>query len=317
MFPGSDVGRPLGGTTWLGMRNDQVSEELQNQPAVVQAAARVSLIFNIVQTCLKIIAAVLTGSVSLLSEALHSISDVISSFVSFVSVRAASAPPDDEHPYGHGKIDTLAGLSEAILLFVFAVYTVVISFLRFFEKPTLNKVDTGIWLALVCVVGAYFVRQYVEKIATRTNSFALSSNAQHLQSDIVTTIGVLIALIVTRLTGWLYADAAFALVFSLWLGYSAVKMIRNAFHEVIDHTIDPMELEAIKEIITSEPEMLSYHKLRTRHSGTWHYIDLHIVVPRHWTLIEAHTLADRIEKRIETRLAPAVCTIHVDPDEPR
>jgi divalent metal cation (Fe/Co/Zn/Cd) transporter len=92
-------------------------------------------------------------------------------------------------------------------------------------------------------------------------------------------------------------------------------MIHRAFDEVIDHRIDPTELAIIEEILTSEPELISYHKLRTRHSGNWHFIDIHIVVPGQWTVVKGHELADRIEKSIERELNPAVCTIHVDPDE--
>jgi cation diffusion facilitator family transporter len=281
----------------------------------VQSAARLSLAFNVFQTILKLIAAFFTGSVSLLSEALHSASDVLSSLVSFFSVRAASRPPDDEHPYGHGKIDTLAGLSEAILLFVFAIYTVCISVARLFTKPEVAKVDFGLGVVVVCAVLAYLVYVQVTKTAKETESFALQSNAQHLQVDIVTTLGVVISLVVTKFTGWVYADPVFAILFSLWLGYSAFTMIHKSFHEVIDHKIDPAELSKIEAILAREPELLSFHKLRTRHSGTWHFIDLHIVVPRHWTVVEAHELADRIEKTIEQDLAPAVCTIHVDPDD--
>jgi cation diffusion facilitator family transporter len=290
-------------------------EVVTARDAKAQGAAQLSLVFNIFQTVLKLLAAYFTGSVSVLSEALHSASDVISSVVSFVSVKAASRPPDEEHPYGHGKIDTLAGLSEAILLFVFALYTIIISIARLFQKAEVVHVDLGLWVVITCAVLASLVMLRVKKVSKQTESFALESNAQHLQVDIVTTLGVVLALLVSKLTGWRYADPVFAIAFALWLSYSAFRMIHRAFHEVIDHKIDPVEMEKIQSILNTEPELLSHHKLRTRHSGAWHYIDLHIVVPRNWTVVEAHALADRIEKRIESELAPAVCTIHVDPND--
>ena len=92
-------------------------------------------------------------------------------------------------------------------------------------------------------------------------------------------------------------------------------MIHRAFDEVIDRHIDPSELAKIKDILAKEPDLISFHKLRTRHSGNWHYVDVHIVVPRNWSVVQGHELADRIEKGIEAELAPAVCTIHVDPSE--
>jgi len=280
----------------------------------VQSAANLSFGFNLVQTGLKLTGALLTGSVSLLSEALHSVSDVISSFVSLVSVRAAAAPPDDEHPYGHGKIDTLAGLSEAIILFLFALYTAGMAVIHFFEKPVVGKLDWGLAIVSVCASVGFLVMRVVQKIAKETGSFALASNAQHIQVDIVTTLGVVASLLVTKFIGWPYADPLFALGLSLWLGFSSVKMIHAAFDQVIDKHIDPEELNLIQRILNEQPELISYHKLRTRHSGEHHFVEMHIVVPRDWNVVQAHDLADRIEKRVESDLAPCICTIHVDPD---
>ncbi len=280
-----------------------------------QSAARLSLLYNIVQTAMKLVGATLTGSVSLLSEGLHSLSDVLSSFISFVSVKASSAPPDEEHPYGHGKIDTLAGLSEAIVLFLFAIYTAVISTQKFFKSPEVVKVDVGLYIVLACTVLGALVMSNIKKAAKETGSFALQSNVQHLAVDMLTSIGVLLALLVTKYSGWHYADPLFGLLLSMWLGYSSIKMIHRAFDEVIDRHIDPSELAKIKDILAKEPDLISFHKLRTRHSGNWHYVDVHIVVPRDWSVVQGHELADRIEKGIESELAPAVCTIHVDPSE--
>jgi cation diffusion facilitator family transporter len=277
------------------------------------SAARLSLIFNFLQTTLKFVGALLTGSISLLSEALHSASDVLSSLVSFVSIRAAAAPPDEEHPYGHGKIDTLAGLSEAILLFLFAIYTLVTATIHIFQKPEVTKVDLGLWILVICMIGAVFVSFSNHKAARETESFALQSNVQHLNVDIITTVGVLVSLLITKFTGWQYADPIFAIGLSLWLGFSSLKMVHSAFHEVIDRTIDEAEIAKIKEILEAESDLISYHKLRTRHSGAWHYIDIHLVVPRTWSVVQGHELADRVEKKIEAELHPAVCTIHIDP----
>lgn len=278
-----------------------------------QSAARLSLLYNIVQTGLKLVGASLTGSVSLLSEGLHSLSDVLSSFISFVSVRASSAPPDDEHPYGHGKIDTLAGLSEAIVLFLFAIYTSVMSIEKFFKKPEVVRVDVGLYIVLGCTVLGALIMTYIRKAAKETGSFALQSNVQHLTIDMLTSVGVLAALFVTKFSSWHYADPLFGLLLSIWLAFSSIRMIHRAYDEVIDRHIDPSELDKIKDILAGEPDLISYHKLRTRHSGNWHYVDVHIVVPRNWTVVQGHELADRIEKSIERDLTPAICTIHVDP----
>ena len=302
------------------MRKQQSGEKaLSHLERRAASAARLSLVFNFLQTTLKFVGALLTGSISLLSEALHSASDVLSSLVSFVSIRAAAAPPDEEHPYGHGKIDTLAGLSEAILLFLFAIYTLVTATIHIFQKPEVTKVDLGLWILVICMIGAVFVSFSNHKAARETESFALQSNVQHLNVDIITTMGVLVSLLITKFTGWQYADPIFAIGLSLWLGFSSLKMVHSAFHEVGDTSglgeggIDEAEIAKIKEILGAESDLISYHKLRTRHSGAWHYIDIHLVVPRTWSVVQGHELADRVEKKIEAELHPAVCTIHIDP----
>lgn len=286
---------------------------MESRDAQAQSAARLSLGYNCFQTVFKLLGAFLTGSVSLLSEGLHSLSDVLSSFVSFVSIRAAAAPPDEEHPYGHGKIDTLAGLSEAIVLFLFSIYTCIISTTKFFHKPEVEKIDVGLGIIVASSLLGGLIYNRINQAAKRGNSYALKSNAQHLLVDLVTSVGVLVALLVTKFTGWHYADPAFGLGLSVWLAYSSVKMIHQSVNEVIDKQIDPQEMAKIREILDSEPDLISYHKLRTRHSGDWHYIDLHIVVPRHWTVVQGHELADRVEKSIQRELEPAICTVHVDP----
>ena len=131
----------------------------------------------------------------------------------------------------------------------------------------------------------------------------------------LTSVGVLAALFVTKFSSWHYADPLFGLLLSIWLAFSSIRMIHRAYDEVIDRHIDPSELAKIKDILAGEPDLVSYHKLRTRHSGNWHYVDVHIVVPRNWTVVQGHELADRIEKSIERELNPAICTIHVDPAE--
>jgi ferrous-iron efflux pump FieF len=126
-------------------------------------------------------------------------------------------------------------------------------------------------------------------------------------------VGVLIALIVTRITGWAQADAVAALTLGLWLGVGAFRLAHEAFHELIDRALPEEEIALVRAILEAETEVLGYHKLRTRHSGHMHYVDVHVEVPAEWSLLRAHGLADLLEKQIEAALAPAVAVIHVDP----
>jgi len=276
-------------------------------------AAALSLTYNVTLTLLKLAAAILTGSVSLLSEAIHSATDIVSSGIAFFSVRAASAPPDDEHQYGHGKIESFAGFGESILLLLIVGYIAVESIQRLFFLHPVENLDIGVWVMGFSVITSYLTGRYVGKIGNQTHSIALIGNSQHLMVDCITSVGVLVALLVTKLTGWQYADPALALVFAVWMAFGALKLGKRAFDQLVDRRISDEELEKTKQLIESHPGLLGYHRLRTRLGGDTRYIDFHIVVPDEWSLSKAHDTADALEKRIEATLSPAVVVIHVDP----
>jgi cation diffusion facilitator family transporter len=276
-------------------------------------AALVSVAFNILSTIVKFLAAALTGSMGLLSEAIHSATDIFSSSVAFFSVRAAAAPPDEEHPFGHGKIESLAGFGEAVMLFGMVAFIVFESVRRLIEGASVERLDFGIAVMAASAVGAFAVARYVAAVGKRSHSLALLSNAQHLTVDWVTSVGVLMGLALTKLTGWASADPVVALVLAGWMSVGAWKLSRKAFHELIDVTLPHEDVHKIYGILDAEPEILGYHRLRTRRSGMMRLVDLHIVVPNEWSVIQAHELADRVEKEIESKLAPAQAVIHVDP----
>ena len=281
-----------------------------------RSAAGLSLGTNVAFTVLKVVAAALTGSVALFSEAAHSATDVVASGIAYASIRAASAPPDEEHPYGHGKIESLAGFAESVMLLFVVVYVVATSVPRIVHPAPVESLGLGLGVMGASALGSLFVGLYVARIGKQADSLALQSNGQHLLVDFWTSLGVFLALGITRLTGWAQADAVVALFLAAWIARNAWRMSNEAFQQLIDRRISDEDLQCVHGILAEEREMLSFHKLRTRHSGNWHYVDLHVVVPRDWSLVQAHELADRIEKRIEAALTPARAVVHVDPYDP-
>ncbi|RYG48352.1 cation transporter [bacterium] len=279
-------------------------------------AARLSLCYNIGATTLKVIAAAVTGSVSMFGEAAHSAIDIVASLFAVVSVRAASIPPDEEHPYGHGKIESLAGFGESLLLLATCAFIAFQAVTHLFRPVPSTSLDLGIWIMAISAVTSFIVGRSVAKVGNETGSLALQSNGQHLFVDCWTSVGVLAALVVTRLTGWTQADPIFALALAAWMAWGSWGLFKTATNELIDHRVHDEDLLLVRNILDSESELCGYHKLRTRHSGSTHYIDVHIEVPNDWSLVRAHDLADRVEKRIHEELAPAVATIHVDPAQP-
>lgn len=281
-----------------------------------QTAAKISLAFNVVSTVIKIGAAVITGSLGLLSEAIHSATDIVTSALALWSVRAAAVPADDDHPYGHGKIESLAGFGESILLLGITAFILIEATHRLSNTTPVEAVPVGIAVMGASALGATVCGWYVQRVAKQTHSLALASNAQHLFVDALTSAGVLLSLLVIHFTGWVQADPAFALLIAIWIGWGAWRISHQAFHELIDVRLPDSEIDRINQILGQEPGVLGYHRLRTRRSGGQREIDVHIVVPRDWSVVQAHDVADRLELTLETELAPALVTIHVDPDDP-
>lgn len=300
------------------MHHQTRSERLTNESAarLRQRAAGVSLIYNVLFTLAKIVAAVWTGSISLLSEAIHSGTDVVASFIAFVSVRAAAAPPDEEHPYGHGKIESLAGFGESILLFLMVFYLIGEGIHRLISGVELHQLEVGLGVITLSTVTSLLTARYVLSVAKRTHSMALLSNGQHLLVDFYTSAGVLVALLLVHSTGWTLIDPLLAIGIALWLARGAWKLSKMAFHQLIDRRLPIEELDTIAGILNSDPRVISYHRLRTRRSGYMRYVDLHLVVPNDWSVQQAHAVADELEKKIEHALAPAQAVIHVDPYDP-
>lgn len=289
------------------------SQVLAEVQAEKRRAAGASLGFNLLSTAFKLIAAVLTGSVALLSEAVHSMTDVVASSIAYVSVRVAAAPPDEEHPYGHGKVESLAGFAESILLLIIVVYIVFESIRKLISGGGVERLGFGMIVMGASALGAVVVGLYVTSVGRKSGSLALQSNGQHLRVDAVTSLGVLVALAVTALTGWKQADSVVAILLAAWIGFSAWLLAKQAFDQLIDRRLPDEEVTTIRAIVAKHDGILGCHRLRSRLSGSQRYIDMHIVVPNQLTVVEAHELADQLEKHISEALEPAQVVIHVDP----
>jgi cation diffusion facilitator family transporter len=281
-------------------------------------AAGISVAFNITATLFKLVAAIVTGSVSLLSEAVHSFTDLAASLVAYVSVRVSAAPPDEEHPFGHGKVESLTGFGEALMIFVIVIYIVIEAVQRLLGHSGLQErtLIFGLGVMGASAVGSLAVSTYMLRTANATASTALTTNAQHLRVDFVTSAGVFAGLLVTRLTASNLTDPIIAILLALWMAYGASRLCVRAFHELIDVRLPASEIQEICDTLNKEPRVISFHRLRTRRSGSVRNVDLHIVVPREWNVVQAHALADELEKKIRESLSPADVVIHVDPFDP-
>lgn len=279
-------------------------------------ASGVSLAYNLAFSVAKFVVAFLTGSVSVLSEAVHSSTDVVAAGIAAYGVRASSVPPDEDHQYGHGKIEALGGFGEAILLFLAVGYILVEAVQRLRTPAPVANLDVALGLIALSTVSAALVGWSVLRVARHTESLALAGNGQHLMVDAVTSGGVLVGLAATKLTGAPWADPVVALVLAVWMLHGAFTLARASAQQLIDRRLPLIELDLIRSVVAEDPDVLGHHRLRTRRSGDVRFVDLHVVVPRDLDLVRAHEVADRIERGIERLLPPAHVVVHVDPYDP-
>lgn len=286
------------------------------------AAAGVSIVYNATLIALKVAAAVVTGSVAILSEALNSSVDLVASVIAFVAVRRADEPADVEHPYGHEKVENVAASIEGVLIIGGAVFIIVESIGRLVNGNTeVESLGLGIAVIAFSTLSAVTVSAFLRRQARKHDSPALQGDAAHLGADALTSAGVLIALALVQLTGAEQLDAAVAIVFSGFIVLTGLNIIRRAAGVLVDEAPPPEEMDRIEVAIAraraDEPEVVGYHKLRARTTGRRRYIELHVQFRSGTSLERAHDLAHELRNAIETDLGNAEVLIHVEPESSR
>lgn len=277
-------------------------------------AAQISVFSNISLVVLKLFTGIFTGSISIISEAIHSGLDLMASVFAYFSLKEASKPADYEHRYGHGKIENIAGTLEALLVFAAALIIIV---------EALKKLKSGIEviqpIAGIAVMGLsagvnYQISRYLFKVAKATQSVALEADAWHLLTDVYTSAGVMLGLGILKVTGFSFIDPLVALLVAVLILRASYRLMREAFLPLMDVCLPAEEERLVKEIIaTYAGEYVEFHKLRTRKSGRERQIDLHLVVPARQPVAEAHELCDRITSKIKAALPYTHVLIHIEP----
>ena len=277
-------------------------------------AALYSIISNSTLIALKFIAGLMTGSVSIISEAAHSFVDLLAAIIAFFSVRYSSQPADTQHPYGHGKIENISGTIEAILIFLAAGYIIYESVKKILKGVVLESLGYGIFVMFVSVIVNIVVSKYLMKIARKTSSIALEADAAHLITDVYTSAGVFAGLFVVKLTGFNILDPVIAIGVALFIVRAAYLITKKSILDLMDYTIPEEEAEKIREILNEhQDKFISYHKFRSRKSGSERYIDLHLVMSNGISLNDAHDFCTHLEKDIKKILPDSTITIHVEP----
>ncbi len=280
-----------------------------------RGAARLSVLSNTILVIAKLIVGILSGSVSIMSEAAHSGIDLIAAGIAWYSVRESGKPADDEHPFGHGKIENVAGTIEALLIFGAALY-IIMEAAHKLKTGTIEieKFGAGVAVMAASSLVNYLVSRHLLTVASKTDSVALEADALHLRTDVYTSAGVLGGLIAIKVTGINLLDPLVAIIVALMIIKAAYELTTKSFLHILDVKLPHEEEAVIVEVMNDHATLyLEYHKLRTRKSGHIRHIDMHLVVPKKMTVEAGHALSHQISRDIEQRLAYSHILVHIEP----
>jgi cation diffusion facilitator family transporter len=295
-----------------------IGAQVAGRGAGKSRAAALSIASNTALIALKLAAGAITGSVAIITEAMHSSVDLIASIVAFVSVRQAEKPADDSHPYGHDKFENLAAAIEALLILVGSGVIVFESVRRLSTSHTqVGSLGVGIAVIAISVAVNIVVSGVLAKRGRETDSPALEGDAAHLRTDAATSAAVLVGLVLVQVTGATWLDPVIALVVAVAIVTAGVRLLMRASRVLVDEALPPEELDAVRDAIAEfgPRGVRGYHKLRARRAGSRRYVDLHVQFASGTTLEAAHATAHALQDAIRARLRGADVLIHLEPED--
>lgn len=275
--------------------------------------ARLSIYSNTVLILLKLVVGLISGSVSIISEAIHSTMDLLAAIIAFFSVKTSDKPADEKHPYGHGKYENISGVIEALLIFVAAILIIVEGIKKLIHPKDIESIGIGFIVMFISAFVNYIVSKKLYKVAKQEDSIALEADALHLKADIYTSLGVGGGLLLIWITGLNFLDPVVAILVAIFILKEAYHLLISAFNPLLDVKLSEEEIKILTEQINKHKSVYcDYHNLRTRKSGRTKYIDLHLVFPENMTVKVAHDLCDVIENDIEKLLKNTEILIHLE-----
>lgn len=281
--------------------------------------ARLSILSNATLITMKLAVGLASGSVSIVSEAIHSLMDLAAAVMAAFSIRVAGKPADAEHPYGHGKVENVSGVVEALLVFAAAVVIMIEAAKKLLSREGPGNIRPGIAVMIVSGLVNFLVSRRLYKVARAEESVALEADALHLKTDVYSALGVAAGLVLLETARtifkapWAYVlDPIIAAAVALVILREAWSMLRKAFEPLVDASLSPAELALIRDRVARHPG-LAAHNVRSRKAGKTKYVDFHLEAPPDMSVAQAHVLCDELEEEIEGELRNTDVTIHVEP----
>ncbi|MEW6746952.1 MAG: cation diffusion facilitator family transporter [Planctomycetota bacterium] len=283
--------------------------------------ALLSVASNTVLVIFKVVVGMATGSVSILSEAIHSGMDLMAAVIAFFAVRKSAKPADAEHPFGHAKVESISAAAEALLIFAAAAWIISEALSRFFVPRPVELLGWGIGVMLASSVVNVVVSHMLFRVGRRTESSALLADAWHLRTDVYTSAGVMLALAVIEVGERLvpaanlhWIDPAVAILVALFILRAAYQLTSGAVRDMLDTSFPADEQQWLNSYLTGlHPVVRSFHKVRTRKAGPARFIDMHVVVDSEMSVEESHRITEQITQEIQSRFKRTSVVVHVEP----
>ncbi len=281
--------------------------------AVLSIAAAICTIL------LKSFAYKLTGSVGLLSDAMESVVNLLAALVAFWMLSLAAKPPNDEHPYGHSKAEYFSSGAESVLIVIAAISIAITALPRLLHPEPIQQLGLGLGLSLIATAVNAGVAWILLKAGRRLNSITLRADAHHLLTDVWTSAGVILGILLVQATGWLVLDPLIALLVAVNIIWAGFRLLRESGSGLLDQAIPVAEQQQVKAILAGyAAQGIQFHALRTRVAGARRFISVHVLVPADWTVERGHNLCDQLEVEIAQKIPQTSVITHLEPlDDPR
>lgn len=286
--------------------------ELNTQKKV---AAGLSITSNAVIILLKIVAGILSGSISIISEAIHSFSDFLASVLTFFAVSRSSEPADKEHPFGHGKYEDMSGFIEGGLIILAGLYIIYESVKKLIWGYNLEfNSMLGIYVMAFAVIANFIVSSYLFYVAKKADSVSLYADAEHLRTDIFSSLGVLIGLILIKITGIVILDPIIAIIVAIIIIKSGYSISKETLNNLLDGSLPEEDMKKIESILDNNISIKGYKDLKTRKVGQCKDIEITIFFEPNLTIAQCHKICDEIEEEIAKSFTNITIIIHPEPE---
>ncbi len=282
----------------------------------LQRYAWLSIAAAITTIILKGVAWWLTGSVGLLSDAMESFVNLAGAMMALAMLALAAAPADDKHAYGHGKAEYFSSAFEGFLILLAAAGIAYTAIDRFLHPQPLSDVGIGLLVSVVASLINWFAARELLKAGRAHNSITLEADAKHLMTDVWTSVGVIIAVGLVWVSGWLWLDPLIALLVAVNIVWTGWELMHRSASGLMDEALSKEQLETIDSVLGKyRPQGLEFHALRTRQAGRLAFISMHVLVPGVWTVQQSHDLVEQIESDIRKAVPFSHLTTHLEPIE--